>query len=389
MSSFRYQIGFLGQDWLDRLEIKTLLHAAFDNLGLDRDLVDFFDENELHSRDRKAPFVGIFVGYAGAELASHPGITSILEDSLPLIPVVDSLNDFRGKVPLPLAGVNGMAITNAADKARLVSVILENLKLLRADRRLFISYRRAESTNVAIQLYEALDARGFDVFLDTKSIAPAADVQNELFHRLSDSDIVILLDTPDFRISTWTVQELTQANATNIQILHLLWPGVNPDPGSAFSDFFPLSLKSFRLETTPDLTSKLSDECIVEVCQRAESLRARALAARYAYLVDSFCDIARAHGCDVAVNPERYLSVSISGREHAVFPAVGVPNARRLEVFEGQLRHHTPMPTVRVIYDERGVLDQWRGHLAWLSDHLPVKAIRLTDVPHLIAAGAI
>jgi hypothetical protein len=107
----------------------------------------------------------------------------------------------------------------------MVSVAFENFRLLRSERRLFISYRRVESQGIAIQLYEALDALGFDVFLDTHGVPPATDFQSVLWHRLADSDVVVLLDTPDFRTSRWTVQELARANATSLQILHLLWPG--------------------------------------------------------------------------------------------------------------------------------------------------------------------
>ena len=70
-----------------------------------------------------------------------------------------------------IAGVNGLQISTDADVARLVSIAFENLHLLRLERRLFISYRRAESTDVAIQLFEALDERGFDVFFGHKECA--------------------------------------------------------------------------------------------------------------------------------------------------------------------------------------------------------------------------
>jgi hypothetical protein len=316
-------------------------------------------------------------------------LRSILADSLPVITAVDDLEGYRSKVPIELEAINGLAVASDADIARMVSTILENLGLLRSERRLFISYRRIESKAVAIQLYEALDARGFDVFLDTRSVRPAVNFQAELWHRLADTDVVVLLDTPDFRISDWTVQELARANATNVQILHLLWPGVNPDPASAFSDFLPLRLADFRGGIAPDFTAPLTDECVLTVCRRAESLRARALAARYAYLVDSFCDAARNAGHDVIVQPGRYISLGAGGAARAVFPAVGVPSSPRIEEFERAVEKLVPAPPVRFIYVERGVLDKWRTHLAWLSSHLPVKTFQLSDVPDALAAGAL
>jgi len=41
---------------------------------------------------------------------------------------------------------------------------------LPAQRRVFVSYRRNESRDAAVQLFEELSARQFDVFLDTHSV---------------------------------------------------------------------------------------------------------------------------------------------------------------------------------------------------------------------------
>ena len=107
------------------------------------------------------------------------------------------------------------------DWDRVASVLLEGLGLLRKSRRLFISYRRVETQGVAIQLYEQLDASGFDVFLDTHSLRPGEPFQEVVWHRLADTDVVVLLDSPGFLASRWTEEELARANSTNLQILQL------------------------------------------------------------------------------------------------------------------------------------------------------------------------
>lgn len=387
MPEFRYQILLLGEKWEDESRLREDVLQAASELGIKRKSIEFFSEDEVGAQNRKSPTVAVFFGYDGASQADHPALTGLLADSLPIIPVVSNLDGFRGKVPASIAGVNGLKVSGAAERARLVSTIFENLHLLREERRVFISYRRDESTGVAIQLFEELDKRGFDPFLDTRSVRPAVDFQSELWHRMADSDIVILLDTPNFRISSWTVKELAQANATNLQILHLLWPGVGPDKGSAFSDFFELRNDSFFQKGGLNKFSRLSESCLEEVCRRAESLRARALAARYAYIVDSFCDIAAANGVRPKVQPERYLTLQIGGKEHVVYPAIGVPTSPRMEDFELAVEDIVPKPTVRVIYDERGILDRWHNHLTWLSSHLPIKTVKLSDVPYMLASG--
>lgn len=383
----QYQVALLGKQPTLASSLSKRIHETAAALGLDTAHLRVLAEHEVDTRDRKSPLVAVFFGYPGASDLDHPALAKIHADSLPIIPAVATLDGFRSLVPATIDGVNGLRLATEEDLERLITAIFENLHLLRLERRLFISYRRAESTPVAMQLYEALDARGFDVFLDTRSVPPAVDVQAELWHRLADSDVVILLDTPHFRVSDWTVQELAQANATSIQILHLLWPGVIADGSSAFSDFNPLQLADFRFGVVPDPTSILTDECVSAVCARAENLRARALASRYAYLVDNFCDLAAKYGLDVAVQPERFVSFRRDSETYAIFPAVGVPTALRLEEFEQAVRHIDPAPVVRVIYDERGILDRWKVHLGWLSSHLPVKALQVSRLPEAFAAG--
>lgn len=79
-----------------------------------------------------------------------------------------------------------------------VNCALESFRLLRKSRRVFISYKRSESTGVAQQLFDLLIRNGFDPFLDSYSIRPADNFQEELLHRMTDSDVLIQLYTPEF-----------------------------------------------------------------------------------------------------------------------------------------------------------------------------------------------
>ena len=79
--------------------------------------------------------------------------------------------------------------------SELASAILECVGLMRRQRRVFLSYRSVESRAAALQLHDLLTARGFDVFLDTHVIRPGDPFQDVLWHRLCDSDVLIMLDT--------------------------------------------------------------------------------------------------------------------------------------------------------------------------------------------------
>jgi hypothetical protein len=297
-----------------------------------------------------------------------------------VITVVTSLQRVSHEIPANLQHINAIeAVLPGGDFDRIASLVFEGFRLLRRERRLFISYKRDDSQAVADQLYDALDARGFDVFIDTRKVPPGVDFQAELWHRMADSDVVILIDTPGFRASRWTVAELTQANATNIQILHLLWPGQSEDAESALSHFFPLQHSDFENFETKEEDKVLTDEARLSICNFAERLRAKAIAARHRYLIDSFCDSARDHGLTPNVQPQRWISIDLpNGVQLAAVPTIGVPTSNRInEVFEEISASGDGTGVTWVVYDSRGILKSWLNHLGWLDQFLPVRSIAM------------
>jgi hypothetical protein len=386
----KYQIALIGRV-ARRDEIEALLFGRLKDLGVSRARVKIFIEDDIEKLDPKSPVVVVFFGYSGANDADHDCLPQLLRDSVTIVPCVSDVTGATDQLPPSLHHINAFPLT-AGDPSieRLVGLILENLKLLRAERRLFISYRRAESQSVAIQLYERLDAAGFDVFLDTRGVPYGTDFQAVLWHRMADSDVVVLLDTPNFRASKWTIAELSRANSTNVQILHLLWPDVLPDASSAFSEFMVLGRSDFRTRAVTKEHARLTDAAAAQIVTRVESLRARALAARHRSLVDSFCDKAREEGVkSVAVQPERFIHVELgTGHRVAVVPTVGVPRADRCHDIEKAIAKSKVVPDrVWLLYDDRGILDAWIEHLDWLNKHLPVSVVQITKCTSELREG--
>jgi hypothetical protein len=281
-----------------------------------------------------------------------------------------------------MRSINGIALSND-DPAheRVAAVLLEGLGLLRRSRRLFISYRRVETQGIAIQLYELLDSRGFDVFLDTHSIRPGEPFQDVLWHRLADTDVIVLLDSPKFLESRWTEEELAKANSTSVQIVQLIWPGKSLAAPSAFSRAVPLTADDFEggtLGPTARLKTRTAERISVEV----ESLRARALAARYAYILEEVCVEAKRLGLSPQVQPDRFITLEPApDKFYVAVPAVGVPDAVKYHEIEDALAGHPKAKAqIALIYDERGIRDKWIQHLAWLNRHnLRVRSIQVAQ----------
>lgn len=375
-----YQVIFLGEHDARADRIVEIVSERLDDLGVGAEAMSFLKETNAEKRNSRLPTIAVFLGYPGSNDADHPAIGTLIDESTVVVTLVSCLTKVSSEIPSSLRHVNAIDVA-LPDKNfdRVASLLLEGFRLLRRERRLFISYKRDDSQAVANQLYDVLDAHGFDVFIDTRSVPPSVDFQAELWHRLSDSDVVVLIDTPGFRSSRWTTEELARANATNIQILHLQWPGQAEDAASAFSHFHELREEDFETSSPIMPTRRLNANSLLDVCQHAERLRARAIAARHRYLVDSFCDAARDYGLAPNVQPQRWISIKVaSGEELAIVPTIGVPTSTRIhEVFEAISDAGSGGAGTWILYDNRGLLTSWLKHLDWLDSYLPARSVKM------------
>ena len=95
------------------------------------------------------------------------------------------------------------------------------------DQRIFISYKRSDTTALAGQLFDRLNHEGFEVFLDQFSIRPSVNFQNRLYQELADKAMVIFLESPDFLSSSWVQLEIGFAKKYQLGLLAL---NVNNSP---------------------------------------------------------------------------------------------------------------------------------------------------------------
>lgn len=380
-----YQLIMLGAADEHETRLRHNVDLALHGLGIPTNAITFLSDVSASIRSSKSPMMAVFFG-SPENAADTSLVTELIDDSIVIAPVVSDLSQVHVEIPPQLRHINAIVLgTNDEGIDRLVTLVLETFRLLRRERRLFISYKRTASQPLADRLYDALDARGFDVFIDVRSVPPAADFQSQLWHRMSDSDVVVLIDTPGFREGRWTAEELARANATNVQILHLLWPGQREDPASSFSHFMKLRRRDF-VGFIPMQGRWATKGLVTRICDEVERLRAPAIAARHRYLVDNFCDAARDEGLDPSVQIEGWISLKIeSNRTLAIMPAVGIPTADRInEVFDAITDPAVETREIWVIYDNRGVLKKWLSHLDWLDSYLPIRAVQMSKAPQLL-----
>ena len=385
MPASSYQIILMGGKDVRLAALKTAVQARALDLGLDPKEIIYLDENTFSGNyDRKKPAFGLYFGNQNKTVPKQ--LYRLEQDSIVIAPIVTSKTMVASEIPKELQHINVVEVgMNGDNIPRLASLIFETFRLLRKERGIFISYRRKGSQPLANRLYEEFDERGFDVFIDVRSVPPAVDFQAELWHRMSDVDTIVLIDTPGFREGRWTKAELAQANLLGIQTLHLLWPGQVEDRNFAFSRFVKLLDTDFNGQT-PGRGATIKAAVVDDICNLAEELRAEAMAVRHAHLVDNFCDASRDLGFNPTVQPQRWISVELKdGSTLAVVPAVGRPTSDRINTIFDAISNYASADTpIWVIYDSRGIHDNWIKHLRWLDEHLPIKTVPVGDLASML-----
>lgn len=351
-------------------------------LALDDDVI-VHDGDSVASRDKHVAFAAAYFG--GTEHPDLEVVRDLVLSSAPVIPSVGPGFDFSSAIPDILHYANGLRRrVEDTEMSELASALLECVGLLRTQRRVFVSYRRTESREAAVQLHDLLSARGFDVFLDTHSIRPGEPFQDVLWHRLVDSDVVLMLDTPSYFESRWTRQEIGRARAKEIQVLRVIWPEYIPCKLNDMSE--SVYLENEDLEGVYGPIKMPTAEIIVD---KVEGLRSRSIAARYMSITGKLrADVEKIGASIEAIGAHHAISVKLlSGRRIWAYPIVGVPTAEIFNDIANKAQRASPEEVPVVVYDHLGICDRWSAHLAWLDEHLSVvKAIKVSEAGWILAA---
>jgi hypothetical protein len=285
----------------------------------------------------------------------------LLADGVPLLPVVSDLSRVSVETPACLRKFNCLEYGSDGG-VRVATALLECAGMLPRDRRVFLSYLRKEATPVALQLFDALSARGFQVFLDTHEIAPGVDFQEALWHQLCDSDVLVMLDTPNYFSSRWTAAEFGRALAKGIAVLRVGWPDATPSARTATAS--RVELLKTEVDAGP---GELSGGAVSRIAGQLEAVRSLSHAARWKNLTSGIrISAEKIGGSFGGLGVGRTIRVNLPpSREVVVMPALGVPNSRTLHaaaVAAGSADG-------AVVYDHVGMSSEWLAHLDWLGAH--------------------
>lgn len=380
-----YELAILGHATPDdRQRLTNTLRELINDFGmvLGEDVL-LHDGGTVAGRDKGAAFAAT---YSGGEDHLDIGLArDLLRDSVPVIPTVAADGDFGRHIPDFLQPANGSRRRlDDPGMTDLAAVLLECVGLLRRQRRVFVSYRRIESRAAALQLHDLLAARGFDVFLDTHDIRPGDPFQDVLWHRLVDSDVMVMLDTPGYFDSRWTRQEIGRARAKDIQVLRVIWPEHVPNKLTDMAE--TVYLDAGVLEG-PD--GPICADVAETIVHRVERLRSRSIAARYMSITGKLrADVEKIGATVEGVGAHRAISVRLlDNRKVWAYPIVGVPTAEILNDVVEKAKRADQRGVPVLVYDHIGIRDAWSAHLQWLDEQIrTVRAIKVSEAGWELAA---
>lgn len=311
----------------------------------------------------------VFFGYPGGDALSLKGVVDPV--SVPILPIASTAKAVSNEIPTELRSLNCL-FADSAPPERIFASILSCLGLLPRQRRVFLSYRRDEATAAAVQLFAELCARQFEVFLDTHVIEAGVLFQEALWHELCDSDVLMMLETPNYFESRWTNAEYGRALAKGIGVLRIQWPDSTPSAKTATAS---------RVELLPDELSAsgvLADSAIQRICVQLEAVRCLSHATRQLSMISAVQSaIERVEGTFHGIGLNRSMHISLrSGKQLHVQPVIGVPTAHTLQHSMEQSGGNS----CAVVYDHFGIRSDWVSHLNWLAEQIEgAKWIRQTD----------
>ena len=380
-----YELGVFGSvSPLQRRVLACTIESMVGDFGLvlGEDVV-IHDAASIVKRDKRAAFAAVYFG--GPDRPEADVVREMARQSVPIIPTVGPAHDFATYLPDFLQASNGLRRRHDdPEMTELAAAMLECVGLLRWQRRVFVSYRRVESRAAALQLHDLLTARRFDVFLDTHEIRPGDTFQEVLWHRLCDSDVMLMLDTPTYFDSKWTRHEIGRAKAKEIHVLRIVWPEHKPNKLTDLAETIYLTHAELEGVEGPIIDLK-ADEIVLAV----ERLRGRSIASRYMAITGRLrADVERIGAKVEGIGAHRAIAVRLpDDRRIWVYPIVGIPTAESLNDVADKAHRADQRETPVLVYDHIGIRGAWSAHLKWLDDNITtVRAIKVSEAGWSLAA---
>jgi hypothetical protein len=249
------------------------------------------------------------------------------------------------------------------------------------DRRVFVSYRRPETAEIAEQLFEELPKHGFDAFVDRFRVGPGRDFQERLTDELADKAMVLVLESASILESQWTAHELAFAKAHDLGRLAVHLPGGTKVPW--LDDEFRVVIAPQDLAPPTAIvagTNRLTGPALERVVNRLIAEHTRAYLRRRVFLLDTLrAALTRYGAIDQRLDARGHLHVQVGSavnrREYVVWASPRPPRVGDFRIAHGICRQG-PAPTGAMVTTSVFREMRRRAESDWLAE---VSLVRLAD----------
>ena len=376
-----YQLIILGNKKNNSKKIIKLLNEKLSELHISNTLIKKINSNNLQNLSIKNPAICLYFG--NKKKCDIDIIDSLLIQNILILPLVSDIKNVPAEIPKSLSAINCFEYNKQDKIPEIVNLILEKFELLPQKRKIFISYKRSDATRAALQLYSFLNENGFSPFLDTFSIRPMLNFQEELKNYMADCDLILLLDTKNFFNSKWTVEEFNQANALSIGIIRLIWPDADRTNDKKCGLFKNIELNdSDFISNHCDTNDRLKKNTLEKIIYNIENFRARSIYFRQNNLIGELKKYAFEKNRNI-FQSIRYLEIE-DNNEILILPTVGIPNSENFNSARKFFNKPYNKKQVYLLYDNRNILKSWLNYLDWVNNtNIPIKTIKVSNLNDL------
>ena len=352
-------------------------------LRISKNVIKRINSNNIDNHLIKSPTICLYFG--NKEKKDKDIIDRFLSQNILILPLVSDVKEVPNEIPENLSVINCFEYNSQDKIPEIVNLILEKFELLPQKRKIFISYKRSDSTKVALQLYSFLTEAGFLPFLDSCSIRPMLNFQEELKNYMVDCDLILLLDTKNFFDSKWTVEEFNQANALSIGIIRLIWPDTDKakDKESKCGLFENIELKKEDFSNVNfTMNGKLKKSTLNIIKTQIEMFRARSIQFRQSNIIGEISKYATSQKKNI-IQLHNYLEIK-ENADILIIPTLGIPNSENFNSARKFLDEPHNKKQLYLLYDNRNILKSWLNYLDWINKYnIPIKTVKVSNLEEL------
>ena len=295
-------------------KIKDAVTNAINELSSSSKLIEFSTVLSTEQIPQVVAYLGSNKGNAHSELVGL--VDAAINRDVSILPIIDKnkSEDISSQLPDTIAHIN--AAIWSGNGTNVAASLLELLGLVERERKVFITYRRRQTSELAEQLHTELIQRRFDVFLDRFSVAPGADFQRRLDEDLGDKAFLLVLESSELQESQWVRHEISYAHAHRIEMLALTLPNVS------HTKLVPTIDDAFRVRLREDDISNegiLTSDALTTTLESVELAHARALRRRREQILGSITEKLRTDGCTCSLAADWCIFASKSNEESGLF----------------------------------------------------------------------